>query len=153
MRFSKMGGREVIIDTNALFIPAQFHVDIFSELERLGYTKALVPREVMCELERVRKKLRGRHKVAAELALELLRKYNAEGRLLVVEVEECSPEDAADLSAASVDEALIRLAKRRGAAVLPNDSKLRRKLLKEGVTVVYLREKSRLEERGKLGGD
>ena len=151
MRFSKMGGREVIIDTNALFIPAQFHVDIFSELERLGYTKALVPREVMCELERVRKKLRGRHKVAAELALELLRKYNAEGRLLVVEVEECSPEDAA--SAASVDEALIRLAKRRGAAVLTNDSKLRRKLLKEGVTVVYLREKSRLEERGKLGGD
>jgi len=148
-----MGGREVIIDTNALFIPAQFHVDIFSELERLGYTKALVPREVMCELERVRKKLRGRHKVAAELALELLRKYNAEGRLLVVEVEECSPEDAADLSAASVDEALIRLAKRRGAAVLTNDSKLRRKLLKEGVTVVYLREKSRLEERGKLGGD
>jgi len=145
-----MGGREVIIDTNALFIPAQFHVDIFSELERLGYTKALVPREVMCELERVRKKLRGRHKVAAELALELLRKYNAEGRLLVVEVEEC---DAADLSAASVDEALIRLAKRRGAAVLTNDSKLRRKLLKEGVTVVYLREKSRLEERGKLGGD
>ena len=148
-----MGGREVIIDTNALFIPAQFHVDIFSELERLGYTRALVPREVMCELERVRRKLRGRHRVAAELALELLRRYNAEGRLLVVEVEECSPEDAADLSAASVDEALIRLAKRRGAAVLTNDSKLRRKLLKEGVTVVYLREKSRLEERGKLGGD
>ena len=146
MRFSKMGGREVIIDTNALFIPAQFHVDIFSELERLGYTRALVPREVMCELERVRKKLRGRHRVAAELALELLRRYNAEGRLLVVEVEECSPEDAA--SAASVDEALIRLAKRRGAAVLTNDSKLRRRLLREGVPVVYLREKSRLEERG-----
>lgn len=140
-----MGGKEVIIDTNALFIPAQFHVDIFSELERLGYTRALVPKEVMCELERVRKKLKGRHKIAAELALELLRKYRAEGRLLSVKVEECN---AADVSAVSVDEALIRLAKQRGAAVLTNDSKLRRKLLRESVTVVYLRGKSRLEERG-----
>ncbi|RLG38608.1 MAG: hypothetical protein DRN91_02125, partial [Candidatus Alkanophagales archaeon] len=112
--------------------------------ERLGYTRALVPKEVMCELERVRKKLKGRHKIAAELALELLRKYRAEGRLLSAKVEECN---AADVSAVSVDEALIRLAKQRGAAVLTNDSKLRRKLLRESVTVVYLRGKNRLEER------
>ncbi|MDF2956371.1 MAG: rRNA-processing protein FCF1 [Candidatus Alkanophagales archaeon MCA70_species_2] len=65
--------------------------------------------------------------------------------MLSVKVEECN---AANVSAVSVDEALIRLAKQRGAAVLTNDSKLRRKLLKEGVPVVYLREKSKLEERG-----
>ena len=41
---------KVIIDTNALMVPEQFGVDIFSELLRLGYAKWLVPASVLGEL-------------------------------------------------------------------------------------------------------
>ncbi|HOV52552.1 MAG TPA: DNA-binding protein, partial [Methanothrix sp.] len=41
---------KVILDTNALMVPEQFGVDIFSELERLGYVQWLVPSSVIGEL-------------------------------------------------------------------------------------------------------
>ena len=63
--------RKVVVDTNAFFIPEVFGVDIFSELERLGYTEILVPAEVLSELERLRRKrgLKGREKRALNLSL------------------------------------------------------------------------------------
>jgi len=68
------------VDTNAFFIPEVFGVDIFSELERLGYTEILVPAEVLSELERLRRKrgLKGREKRALNVALALIQKYAAE---------------------------------------------------------------------------
>ncbi|MDM7913138.1 MAG: DNA-binding protein, partial [Methanotrichaceae archaeon] len=36
----------MILDTNALMTPEQFGVDIFSELQRLGFVECLVPRAV-----------------------------------------------------------------------------------------------------------
>jgi len=70
----------VVVDTNAFFIPEVFGVDIFSELERLGYTEILVPAEVLSELERLRRKrgLKGREKRALNVALALIQKYAAE---------------------------------------------------------------------------
>jgi len=72
--------RKVVVDTNAFFIPEVFGVDIFSELERLGYTEILVPAEVLSELERLRRKrgLKGREKRALNVALALIQKYAAE---------------------------------------------------------------------------
>ncbi len=74
------GRRKVVVDTNAFFIPEVFGVDIFSELERLGYTEILVPAEVLSELERLRRKrgLKGREKRALNVALALIQKYAAE---------------------------------------------------------------------------
>ena len=74
------GKRKVVVDTNAFFIPEVFGVDIFSELERLGYTEILVPAEVLAELERLRRKrgLKGREKRALNVALALIQKYAAE---------------------------------------------------------------------------
>ena len=70
----------MVVDTNAFFIPEVFGVDIFSELERLGYTEILVPAEVLSELERLRRKrgLKGREKRALNVALALIQKYAAE---------------------------------------------------------------------------
>ena len=74
------GRRKVVVDTNAFFIPEVFGVDIFSELERLGYTEILVPAEVLAELERLKRKrgLKGREKRALNVALALIQKYAAE---------------------------------------------------------------------------
>ncbi|HEY9247347.1 MAG TPA: DNA-binding protein, partial [Candidatus Methanoperedens sp.] len=35
--------RKVIIDTNGMMIPGQFGVDIFLELERLGFDSCFIP--------------------------------------------------------------------------------------------------------------
>ncbi|MEA3282757.1 MAG: DNA-binding protein, partial [Euryarchaeota archaeon] len=42
---------KIIIDTNALMVPAEFGVDIFSELSRLGFDEWIVPSGVSRELE------------------------------------------------------------------------------------------------------
>ena len=41
---------KVILDTNALMVPEQFGVDIFSELLRLGYVEWQVPASVLEKL-------------------------------------------------------------------------------------------------------
>jgi Uncharacterized proteins of PilT N-term./Vapc superfamily len=46
---------KVLLDTNALMMPEQFGVDIFSELERLGYFDYIVPTAVVRELRAIAK--------------------------------------------------------------------------------------------------
>ncbi|MGD9911436.1 PIN domain-containing protein, partial [Methanothrix sp.] len=64
---------KVLLDTNALMMPEQFGVDIFSELERLGYFDYIVPTAVVRELRAIAKLAeKGRDKRAANVALSLL---------------------------------------------------------------------------------
>ncbi|MFV9678126.1 MAG: hypothetical protein ACNYVW_10830, partial [Methanosarcinales archaeon] len=69
--------KNVIVDTNALFIPREFGVDIFHELERLGYSHIIVPKAVLNELERLMQKpgLKGKAKLAAKIGYSLVLKY------------------------------------------------------------------------------
>ena len=145
-----MQGKSVIVDTNALMIPGEFGVDIFAELERLGYTKIIVPWEVLNELEslRGRASLKGQERRAATIGYALLQDYvhgttskrAQRGCTIVLEskVEEEGEDDT--------DTAIIRLAARRRAAVLTNDEVLRRRLTDAGIITVYLRGRTRLEE-------
>jgi len=114
---------KVLLDTNALMVPEQFRVDIFSELERHGYLEFLVPRAVAEELEAVsRNAKRGRDKVAAKVALGLIKGCQmVEGR-------------------GDADSVLLELALDQGAAVFTNDKLLKKRLLSRGITVVYLRQ-------------
>jgi len=114
---------KVLLDTNALMVPEQFGVDIFSELERHGYVEFLVPRAVFEELEAVsRYASKGRDKVAAKVGLGL-----TEGCQMV--------ERRGD-----ADSVLLELAIEQGAAVFTNDKLLKKRLLSRGITVVYLRQ-------------
>jgi rRNA-processing protein FCF1 len=143
-------GKSVIVDTNALLIPGEFGVDIFAELERLGYTSIIVPREVLNELEtlRGRANLKGKERRAAAVGYALLQDYVRDTKssrercgctiLLEAELEEEGESDT--------DTAIILLAARRGAAVLTNDEVLRRRLTDAGIVTVYLRGRTRLEE-------
>ncbi|MBN1456062.1 MAG: DNA-binding protein [Methanomicrobia archaeon] len=141
----------MIVDTNALLIPGEFGVDIFAELERLGYTAIIVPRAVLNELEalRGRANMKGKERRAAAVGYALLQDYVRDmkssrercGCTIVLEagVEEEGGSDT--------DTTIILLAARCGAAVLTNDEVLRRRLTDAGIVTVYLRGRTRLEEQ------
>jgi len=118
--------KKVIIDTNGLMIPGQFGVDIFSELERLGFDSFLVARASVKELENIYTHGRGRHKRAAKIALELL------DRCTIIEKE------------GKADDIIAEMAVEEKAAVLTNDAELKKRLFNRGVTIVYLRDKTSL---------
>lgn len=118
---------KVIIDTNGLMIPVQFKVDIFTELQRLGYNEFMVPQAVVNELDKLARKSRGADKTAAKVAISLARR--------------CEIIDETGVA----DDVIVKLASGLGIAVLTNDIELRGRLRRKGVTVIQLRQRNRLE--------
>ena len=116
----------VILDTNGLMVPAEFGVDIFSELEALDFDEWIVPSGVVRELESIASRGRGMGRGAARVALSLLDRC----RIVVSE--------------GNVDDSILKLAIESKAAVFTNDSELRKRLRDRGVKVVYLRQRSYL---------
>ena len=117
---------KVIIDTNGLMIPGQFGIDIFSELEQLGFYSFIVPNASVKELERIMATGRGKDKSAAKMALSLL--------------DRCTIIDKNGYA----DNIIIDMAISMDAAVLTNDAELKKRLCSKGVTNVYLRDRTRL---------
>jgi rRNA-processing protein FCF1 len=144
--------KEVIVDTNALLIPGEFGVDIFEELERLGYVHIIVPKKVLTELDMLRQRpgLKGKEKIAANVGCSLIRKYTdtseqermPAGCTLSISIEEVEGEKGGG----DTDEMIVALALKIKAAVLTNDEELRTKLSRAGIVTVYLRGRNRLEE-------
>ncbi len=147
--------KEVIVDTNALLIPGEFGVDIFEELERLGYVHIIVPKMVLAELDRLRQRpgLKGKEKIAANVGYSLIRKYtdtSEQERMstgCTISIEEGAGEEEVEKGEGDTDEMIAALALKRKAAVLTNDEELRTKLSQAGIATVYLRGKNRLEDR------
>ncbi len=125
----------MVVDTNALLIPGVFGVDIFDELERMGYIEIIIPAPVLRELDALRCR-KGKTKRAAELGYRILLRYMSKGKVLI-------ERDNAD--GGDTDSRILSIAKKRDAAVLTNDAELRRKLRQAGIATVYLRAKNRLE--------
>ncbi len=118
----------VLLDTNALMVPEQFGVDIFTELERLGYYLFLVPAPVLRELRALAKLADGKKdRLAARIGLGLAKK--------------CKTVEALG----EADLVLLDLALEMNAAVFTNDKELKKKLSSRGVTVVHLRQRRYLE--------
>lgn len=120
---------KVILDTNALMVPEQFRVDVFSELSRLGYVECIIPHQVLGELKALTTKGdKGLDKVAARVGLGLSQ------RCKVV-----------DDVVGDADRAVEDLAVRENAAVFTNDKALKKRLFSKGITVIYLRQGRYLE--------
>ncbi len=117
---------KVIIDTNGLMIPGQFGLDIFSELRRLGFDSYLVPRASIRELEKIYAEGHGKDRTAARIALSLLE------RCTIIEEN------------GFTDDIITDMAVDMNAAVLTNDIELKKRLCSKGVTIVYLRGRTRL---------
>ncbi|GEM_PF-87109 len=128
--------RVVILDSNALMMQFQFHVDIEKEVRRILNINfdVVVPRVVVHELERLAKE--GAHKEAGEarMALELAKTFR---------IEE-TPLDG--------DTAVLRLAEKLNAIVVTNDKRLRAMLRAKDIPNIYMRSRAFLTIEGHIPG-
>lgn len=129
---------KIIIDTNFLFIPSKFQLDIFEELNRLllqNLEPALLSPTYQ-ELQKLAKSSSVKLSKQARLGLKLAEKCQ------IVEVERKGNEPNDDL--------ILRMAREWKCPVATNDKELRKRLRSVSVPVVFLRQKSRLEVEGNV---
>ena len=126
----------VLLDSNFLFIPLKFGVDIFEELKRLlgNNIKCLVTRPVLEELDLLR--LGAKPGFLKEI--DFARKM----------AEKCEVFEDSLRTGETVDHSLVRVAIEEGFNVATNDAELRKALKKEGVSVVFLRQRAFLDVDG-----
>jgi rRNA-processing protein FCF1 len=130
---------KVILDSNALFVPLQFKIDIFEELRTLldRNFEPILLSPVKHELERLADKSSPKMRKNASFALKLAEKC----KLVNINEEE---------GVTSPDEAIIKAAQNWSCPVFTNDRVLRKRLRDINVPVIYVRQKSRLEIDGRI---
>jgi len=128
----------IVLDANAFFVPAQFGIDIFDELQKLlnRTFHAVVLSSTLDELERIADKGPSEMKRRARYALKLAHK--------------CRPLKVSVNTEAPMDDIIIDAASKQKCAVFTNDRQLRNRLRDINVPVIYVRQKSRLEIDGRL---
>lgn len=129
---------KVIFDANFLFIPFQFRIDIFREIESLiGHFEPVILSTTLEELMRLSNRKSIKVRKNALSALDLAKKCN------IIEVRAEVGE--------SYDDVLLRVAKEYKSIVATNDSKLRKRLREAGVATIYLRQRAYLQINGYMG--
>ncbi len=129
---------KIILDSNALFVPIQFKIDIDAELATLLNRNfdLIVLSVVRRELEILAEKSPPKMRKNARYALKLAEKYEnvkTNGR-----------------PNATTDDVIVDTAKEWNAPVFTNDKQLRERLRDISVPVIYVRQKSRLEIDGMI---
>ena len=127
---------KVILDSSALFVPIEFKLDIFVEVECLlnRHVDLVLVSPVKQELELLAVKDSPKTRREALYALKLAEKC----KYIPVEDNEHMP----------TDDVIVKLAKAWNSPVFTNDRQLRKKLRDISVPVIYVRQKSRLEIDG-----
>jgi len=128
---------KLILDSNALFVPLQFKLDIFEELNTLmnaNYEPILLSPNRQ-EIERLAREGSLKTRKEASYALKLAEKCR------LVELE---------IIGASADDVIVEVASKWKCPVFTNDRLLRKRLRDINVPVIYVRQKSRLEIDGGL---
>jgi rRNA-processing protein FCF1 len=121
----------VLLDTNALMMPAQFRIDLFDELHTLlGAFEPVVLSGVVMELTGL-SRAKGRDGGAARYGLALAR--------------QCTIEESGDLESLPVDVQVIEYAARNACMVVTNDRHIRDTLFKRGLSVISMRNQKKLE--------
>lgn len=123
--FSRDRPKSVILDTNMLIFSAKLPFDIAHELKKHGFETILVPSFVLSELESIASYGRPKERKFAKLALEIAKAFDR--------LDESAP-------GGQVDEKLFRLAKTGKYVIATADTPLRRRLIREGLDVVYLKD-------------
>jgi len=129
---------KIILDSNALFVPLQFKVDIFEELKTLLNMKfeLVLLSPILKELELI-----------AEKGSPKMRKYVSYALKLA---EKCAFFEVYEKNAGSPDDVIAVVARKWNCPVFTNDRELRKRLRNINVPVIYVRQKSRLEIDGRI---
>jgi rRNA-processing protein FCF1 len=121
----------VLLDANALMMPAQFQIDLFDELRNLiGGFEPVVLSSVVHELEGLTK-VKGRHGAAARMGLAL--------------AAQCTVAENKELQSESVDAQVIEYAAQTHCMVVTNDRRIRDALYARGIGVISMRNQKKLE--------
>ncbi len=128
----------VILDSNFLFIPSQFQIDIFEELLNLLNQKfelvllSVTLQEILTMAKMGSPKMRKQASLAQKLAQ----------KCRIVQVKRGMEE--------THDDVVVRIAQEWKCPVATNDRTLRKRLRSNGISVIFLREKTRLALEGTL---
>lgn len=130
---------KVILDSNALFVPLQFKIDIFEELKQLfnRNVEFVLLSTVKNELELLVAKDSPKISREAIFALKLAKKC----KLVPIENND---------EKLTADDAIVKVAKSWNSPVFTNDRQLKKKLRDISVPVIYVRQKSRLDIDGMI---
>jgi len=130
---------KVILDSNALFVPLQFRIDIFEELKQLlnRNVEFVLLSTVKHELELLVAKDSPKISREAIFALKLAKKC----KLVPIENND---------EKLTADDAIVKVAKSWNSPVFTNDRQLKKKLRDISVPVIYVRQKSRLDIDGMI---
>ncbi|PLW79651.1 twitching motility protein PilT [Candidatus Woesearchaeota archaeon] len=137
---------KVILDTNFLFIPFQFNVDIFIEIDRIIEEKyeLFILKETLDELDFLIEKEKGKNKQNAVLAKKLAMSKN----IPVLDVSKQKDLYITDISKNNkVDDLLVALSD-KDHLVATLDLELKKRIRKKGSKILYLRSKDHLEIGG-----
>jgi hypothetical protein len=122
---------KILLDANALMMPAQFQIDLFDELcSLLGAFEPIVLSGVIHELTGL-SLAKGRDGAAARHALIL--------------GEKCTIVESGDLKSETVDAQMIEYAARNTCMVVTNDRRIRDALFTRGLGVISMRKQKKLE--------
>jgi len=130
--------KKILLDTNFLLIPAQFRVDIFSEIERIcnfNYKLHILDRTIE-ELDSIIEKQKGKSKDAAKLALKLIKLK----KISIIKTKE----------KLATDRLIIKTANKKEFIVATQDKFLKKQLKTENTALIVLRQKKRLLLEGNI---
>ncbi len=129
---------KVIVDSNALYVPLEFKIDIFEELRNLLNRKIdfVLLSTVKRELEILATKDSSKIRREATFALKL--------------AEKCKYVPVENDEKLTTDDAIVKVAKNWNSPVFTNDRQLKKKLRDISVPVIYVRQKSRLDIDGMI---
>ncbi len=122
--------KRIILDTNFLLIPIQFKVDIFTEIDRICLFpyKLYIVDKTIDELKKIVEKQKGKHKFAAKIALQLVKKKN----ISKIKTKEGHVDD------------LILDVLDKDSILATQDAIFRKRAVKKGIKVIVLRAKKYL---------
>ena len=120
--------RGIILDTNFLMIPFTQNVDIFSEFDRVCDFpfELFIVSKTITELESIIAVQSGKDKHAAKLAKSLI---DVKGVKII------------DVAQGHTDDLILEVAQQRGYFVATQDKKLKDRLRKNSVPMIFLRQK------------
>jgi rRNA-processing protein FCF1 len=127
---------KVILDSNALFVPLEFKIDIFEELGRLLNRNLdfILLSAVKVELELLARKESPAMRRKASYALRLAEKC----KYVPIDVS----------NKLTTDDVIVKIAKDWNSPVFTNDRTLKKRLRDISVPVIYVRQKTRLDIDG-----
>ena len=119
---------QIIIDTNSLIYAAKEKIDVITEIKKIGFTKIIIPKEILKELEFIQtdKKQKGSDKNAAKLALQIIK---------------FSKVDTVYLGRGHPDDKILEFAVAKNFSVLTNDKILKKRLKAESVQIFTISKK------------